>query len=204
MGLFDKITDPFGLDLFGTQAADDANKANEKRYQQALGIWNQLGGQHNILMNRAEGALGRQLDAIRSGFQGARSSLAGQGQATKSDILAREKQNLASTQQSLVSRGLYGSTTLDAANAGIYSDTNREMSAVDQAIAQMMAQLQVGQAGAEAQAHGGMAAFQQSRYSTLADLLGGKIGTIEGRQDVAAPSILSQLGPFAALAAFGG
>lgn len=184
-----------GLDLFGTDAASKANAANSKRYKQALGIWDQLQGQQSNIYNQAQGLLGQSLATIRSGYGAAANSLAGSGTTAKQGILAREKQSTASSQQSLIDRGLYGSTTLDAAQRGISYDASQQMSAVDETIGRMLSELQVGQAQAESGALRGMASFQQQRYQTLADLLGGKVNTITSRQDVAAPGILQQIAP---------
>lgn len=188
-------------DVFGTGAAKAANAANYKRYKQALGIWDQLQGQQSNIYNQAQGLLGQSLATIRSGYGAAANSLAGSGTTAKQGILAREKQSTASSQQSLIDRGLYGSTTLDAAQRGISYDASQQMSAVDETIGRMMSELQVGQTQAESGALKGMAAFQQQRYQSLSDMLGGKIGTITSRQDVAGQSIASQIGPIIAMMA---
>ena len=194
-GLSQGLSDPFG-----TNAANKANAANKKRYQQALGLWGELQGQQGTAYDAAGGYLKQGLGSINKGYGSAYKGLAGAGQTAKTNILQQGKQQLAGSQQSLASRGLYNTTAFDAAQRGIHADTSRALASVDESIGNMLANLQIGQGQAQAGAYGALSGLEQSRYGSLANLYGGKIGTITDRKDIAAPSLLQQAGP--ALGAF--
>lgn len=189
-GMGDALKDPFGFD-----AAKSANQANQRRYGNALNLWDQLIAQQPQAYGAAQGYYKQALGSINKGYNMGRANLATAGQSAKTDINTRGTQQLANSQQSLASRGLYNTTAFDAASRGIHADTSRALASVDESIAGLLANLQVSQGQAQAGAYGAMGQLQQNQFGSLAGLYGGKIGTITQRQDVAGPSLFSQLAP---------
>lgn len=202
MGILDNFTDAF-KDPFGTGAANDANAANAQRYKRAIGLWDQLQGQQQTAYGAAGGYLSHLLPTINKGYGQARQGLQAAGQSAKQGIQDRGQQQIAGTAQSLASRGLYNTTALDAAQRGVHADTSRALASVDESLGQLMSGLSISQSQAQAGAYGALSNFEQQRYGSLADIYRGKIGTISSREDVVAPSLLSQLGPLVG-AAMGG
>jgi hypothetical protein len=143
------ISGPFN-DLFGFSKDKQLNQQNLNKI---LGIYQNLGQQQLGMMGTAIGQGQAAKQAITQGYGNAIAKVAGAGQSAKSDVLANQTGQLAGAQQSLVSRGLGNTTTLDAAGRGIHYDTNRSLAAIDEAIGQMRAGLEVGRgqalAGAE-------------------------------------------------------
>lgn len=183
------LTDPLG-----TGAVNSANSANSDRYRQALGQSHTLEGLLGQQYGVAGGYLQNALKSINTGYSGARASLGTAGQTAKTDILRQGDQQLAGAQQSLTSRGLYNTTAFDAASRGIHADTSRAFSTVDENIASMLANLQVGEGQAQAGAYGALSGLAQGQYGAQANLYQNRINTISSRNDVAAPGILASLG----------
>lgn len=183
-----------GTDPFGSTAARQANAANEQRYRQALGLWNKLGSQQEQAYNRAGGYYSQMLPSINKGYGAAKSNLFSAGNQAKLGIMDRGKQDLAGSQQSLASRGLYNSTAFDAASRGIHADTSRALASVDENLGQLLANLQIGQGQAQAGAYSQLGGFEQSRFASQAGITQGKIGTITGREDKAGGGILGGSG----------
>lgn len=72
---------------------------------------------------------------LESGYNAAGKEIDRVGGTARSDILGREKQQTAAAQQSMISRGLYGTTAYDSAARGIGSDTGRQLNSLSEGLA---------------------------------------------------------------------
>lgn len=124
-------------------------------------------------------ALSRQATSqMLGGFDAAKREASRLGRGAKQGALDRETQQYGRAAQNLANRGL-GSTTISSnLNRGIASDTNRELSAIDEGLAGLFGDLARGRAGVEAQGTANLADLAGQRtdlQSQLAQmrLLGG-------------------------------
>jgi len=92
-------------------------------------------------------AHGRELE----GFRGARGALTQAGAAARQGVLDRGKQNQAALEQSIVSKGLLGTTTGAGAFAGLQDQTSRHLSDIDLQLAQQFADLGLQESGLRGQ-----------------------------------------------------
>lgn len=185
-------------DPFGTGAAKSANAANAKRYSQAIGQTNIWQSQLDPSFNASQNWLLKALGATNRGYGQARTGLQYAGQSAKQGIQDRGAQNLASSQQSLASRGLYNTTAFDAAQRGVHADTSRALASVDENLGSLLANLNIGQAQSQAGIYGGLSGLEQNRFGVLGDIYKTRTNIMASRNDVAAPGWLSQLiGPAA-------
>ena len=110
------------------------------------------------------------LKTIQGGYGQALGTLGQYGASSKQAALDRGTQQTGAAQSSLVGRGLFNTTTLDNAQRGINSDTQRALGAIDQTVAGMRSGLEVGKAGAEAQAYGGLSGLFQNHSAAQTQL----------------------------------
>jgi hypothetical protein len=137
----------FGLEslafggLGGLLGNNSAPKAPAKlaKFMQALQAQN-----YALALQQARGGLA----SINQGYDKAINAAGVGGAQAKRDVLNMQKANLGAASQSAINRGLYNSSTLDTANRGVYSDAMRQMSDVNNALAQNMSNLQMARANA--------------------------------------------------------
>ena len=181
MGLFSKIGSlglgASGSALLGGLGGGGGDPA-KKQYKNIL-------AQHALLQRQNQAsyanALYQQkqgLNAINKGYGAALQTLGTQGNAAKRSIVDRETANTGALKAGLVSSGLSDTTTAANLQRGIYSDTNRDLAGVDEAIAQIKANLQAQQAGAQAGQYGAMAGLFQGQAASNAGLGQSLINTI--------------------------
>lgn len=122
------------------------------------------------------------------GFDAAKREASRLGRTSKQSVMDRETQQLGRAAQTLADRNMGSLTIGQNLNRGIASDTNRELSAIDEGLAGMFGDLAMGRAGAEAagtQALANLAGQRTDLQSQLAQmrLLGGatlgSIGTFD-------------------------
>jgi hypothetical protein len=124
-----------------------AKKKAQKRFNRAL---NQTEAIQGMGLQQQEAFARQATSQTLGGFDTARKEASRLGRGAKRSALDRETQLGARASQSLANRGL-GSTTMGAnLQRGIASDTNREMSSIDEGLAGMFGDLALGRAGAEA------------------------------------------------------
>lgn len=165
--------------LFGGSSGDPG----KKRLKQIEKIYAQLLAQQNQAYGKAEMHQKQTIGALNTGYSNA---LANSGLAAtnaKKNVQQAGQQNLASTTQSLASRGLYNTTALDSARRGVMADTQRQMSGIDAALASLQSQLQVGHGQALAGAQAGLSGFYQQQNAANTGLGLSRIGTLSDVQD---------------------
>lgn len=191
MGLFDSIKDTIlGVDYGGKDKSNILSALGPYEKQ----IYGLYGG--------AQGSLLKALAAINTGYEGR--GLARQGEVGTRNIMDIYKQNVAGTNQNLVSRGLYNTTALEGAQRGVMSDSTRALAELNAALSQQQSQLAIGQGQAQAGIYGEMSGLNQNWAQLLAQLGLGKAGLMSqikyGRQG----GILNDVLKIAAAAAAGG
>ena len=191
-------------DLTGVSAAKSANKANEARFQQALGLWDQAKAAQDATLQKGLFVQEQAVPQLQLGFQKALGEAQAFGHDARQEALNRETQSVADVQQGLAQRGLYNSAIGAQAQRGIQADTNRTLTGIGESVAGLKAGLHTQQGQAVSQAYQDLARFYGLKANLDTALYGGKIGTISERQDVAAPGL--GVGEIAQLAAafFGG
>lgn len=137
--------------LFGTQA--EAAKLNQQNVDKSLGFLS--GVNLNAPFGAGREALMQGRQDLLQGFQQGIAGLGAAGTGAQLDTLARGRESLGMARQSLGQRGLYGSSLIGNAQAGINDQTSRTMAGI---------------AGQTAAAQGGLAA---QRGHALAGLQGG-------------------------------
>ena len=138
-----------------------------------------VGGAHGA----SQAALYHALSAIHRGYSGAQGALNMQGGLATKEILDREKQSLGSSQQSMISRGLYDTSAQDNAQRGITSDTNNALASLNAQLAQLGSNIKISEAQDTAGVYGQLASSDTQYAALLAQLGLGKAGGVEqGRQ----------------------
>jgi hypothetical protein len=177
--------------LFGGSSArkaqKEANRANEARYQQALGLHRESRFLTGSRLKKAGERFAAKRGEVMAGYGQARNELETIGRTARTDLLARERTGLRTGEQSLRRRGLYNTSTVEALRRGSRYDTNRALSALDEHIAGVRSNFLVQQAGAMERLGQGEADFEMNAGQIEAQQIQSMINTITGRQDVASP-----------------
>ena len=160
--------------LFGGGGSDPG----KKQLKQILGIYKQLQSGQSSLYANALQQQKKGLGAITTGFGNAQKAVGNSGYAAKSSILGREKQNLGTLQQGLTSSGLGSTSVTQNLQRGVYSDTNRSLSQVDEQLAQIRSSLFAQQAALEANQYGALAGIFQGQAGAQTGLGQSLIGTL--------------------------
>lgn len=103
-------------------------------------------------------------EAQQAGFDRARTAIGQMGNASRQRILDSQAGAAGNIQQSLASRGLYNTTIFDAANMGLFAQTQRAFSELDQQLIGLQADLEQRAGAADA------AAFANFQNLTLQEL----------------------------------
>lgn len=188
------------------KAAKSAKKAQKKQiksandaYLSALGTVREKGSAG--LTYQKQG-----LKAVQAGNSKASKIAAGLGTSAYNRVLDREQQTKGDLQQRSVNSGLYSTTSLDAANRGVMSDTNRALAEITDSIGGIQTGIAQQGGALESGAYQNLARYLQSQgiseaaiYEALASFLG-------GIQHTPGPSALGGLAGIAKLgiSAFGG
>lgn len=114
-----------------TSKANKANLAQQAQAQQFL--------QANAA--KAEGAHKKGIKAAEQGFSDATKSVGILGQAARRRLLRREKTVAGRADAQMASRGLYHSTAATNLQRGVRADTDLNLAAIDESVAQLHAQV---------------------------------------------------------------
>lgn len=142
----------------------------KKQYAQILAAHDRVANQNKAAYANALYQQKQGLGAIKTGYGGALTALSTAGNAGRQDIVDREMRNTGALKAGLVSSGLGDTTTAANLQRGIYSDTSRNLSAHDAAVAQIRASLMAQQAGAEAGQYGALSGVLQGQAGMNAQL----------------------------------
>lgn len=168
------VTDALGV----TQHGEKDRARSNRRRQQAL--YEQFFRQQGGFYGQAQNQLQKALSGVQSGYGTARANAGLSAQNARQGVMDREKQSMGTLSQSLASRGLGSTTLLDNARRGLSSSTSRELSNIDALLGQVLGQLDIGQAMAEAGARGDLAALFQNQAGANTALGVNQIDTMYG------------------------
>lgn len=158
--------------LLGGSAAKKRAKEQKALWKQSVGLYGDFLNDPNSLLKQGGAQYGAAIDTLKSGFKNAQLNLGMAGNAARQTTLTQGKQAQAGTQQSMISRGLYGTTALDNARMGISSAVSRQLAQIDESIGAQLAGLQTQGAMATAGA-------QQAYGGYLGNAYGAKQNTLE-------------------------
>lgn len=212
------ILGPIGEFIANRRAVDQArasqeaaNRANEERYQQVLGLLGQAqdltAGQFNqtgeVLRGLREGAtnqlnetgqvVARGRDIVRSGFDRARNEVNTLGMSAARDIRDRGTRAAAETTSSLQSRGIGNTSVLDSARRAVHGDTERNLGDLNERMAGLRAGIQERGTLAEAGANRDLASFMLNRTG-IETGLGSELARFMERRTQAETGLLERRG----------
>ena len=158
--------------LFGGSAAKKRAKEQKGLWKQSLSLYGDFLNDPNSLLTQGGAQYGAAIDTLKSGFKDAKLNLGMAGNAARQTTNTQGAQAQAANTQSMMSRGLYGTTALDNARMGISSAVSRQLAQIDESIGAQLAGLQTQGAMATAGA-------QQSYGGYLGNAYGAKQNTLE-------------------------
>lgn len=167
--------------MLGRGAAKEEAKRKEALYKQSVGMYGDFYNDPNSLLNRGERSMRGAMGAINTGFGEAQRYIGGIGSAARRTALTQGARATAGMQQSMASRGLYGTTAYDNASRGISSDISRNLMQIDAQVGQTMASLSTQRAGALASAYQSLGAYQGQAYGQRQNSLENYINLLRDR-----------------------
>lgn len=164
--------------LFGSSAKKKAAAEKRRLHKQAMGIYGDFMKDPNYSPLRGEQMYKDAIGSIQGAFQEAKGNLSMAGTTARQSITTGGARAAAGMQQSMMSRGLFGTTAFDNAQRGISSDVSRNLASVNENVGKMMAGLatQRGMATAQAQQslgqfYGQAASMRQNQVENYINLL---------------------------------
>lgn len=164
--------------LLGSSAQKKAAAEKRRLHKQAMGIYGDFMKDPNYSPLRGEQMYKDAIGSIQGSFQEAKGNLSMAGTTARQSITTGGAQASAGMQQSMMSRGLFGTTAFDNAQRGISSDVSRNLASVNENVGKMMAGLatQRGMATAQAQQnlgqfYGQAASMRQNQVENYINLL---------------------------------
>jgi hypothetical protein len=139
-----------------------AEKADDRYEMSRDALLRQIGNTR-LAYNKSEGLLKGNLAGIGKGYGEAKANLSGFGNAARANAMGLHKQEMAGLSQRLASSGLSGTTVVENAQRGIYSDTSRRLAEIDEQVGSMLANLSINRAGAMSGARSDLANFYAQR-----------------------------------------
>lgn len=156
-----------GASLF---SAFSGGGSNRDPYAELYGAnaLNNIRGEIDSTFARASSLAEQKGQAGIQGAREARRSVDQIGSSSRQDILARGEQTGAAVTQDMARRGLANTTATAGAQRAVASDTSRNLTALDSALADLYADLDLAEGQAEAQMFGDLADVELGRNSALA------------------------------------
>jgi hypothetical protein len=151
--------------ILGGQAKKKQAAEKNQLYKQGLGMYRQFMNDPNYDPLRGAGMFESAIGSIGTGFEEAKGNLSLAGTTARQGLQTRAAQTGSRMQQSMMSRGLYGTTAYDNAQRGISSDLSRSLASVDESIGQMMAGISAQRGMATAQAQQNLGQFYSQAIS---------------------------------------
>ena len=151
--------------LLGSSSAKRRAAEQRRLQEQALGLYGQFMNDPRYSPLRGAAEFKRAVGTIGAGFDQAKQNLSLAGSTARQTLRTEAQQTGARMQQSMMSRGLYGTTAFDNAQRGISSDLSRSLASVDENIGQMMAGLATQRGMATAQAQQNLGQFYSQATS---------------------------------------
>ena len=150
--------------LFGASAKKAQAKQDKALWKQSVKMYGDFLNDPNSYLKQGADQYGAAIGTLNQGFKDARLNLNMAGSAARQTALTQNKQAGAATQQSMISRGLYGTTALDNAQRGLSSDLSRQLSQIDESVGSLLAGLSTQRAGAVAGAQQGYGSYLGQAY----------------------------------------
>lgn len=122
----------------------------------AINLFNKLSLQQQQMMNKSAGFQQLGINALQRGYGQARTAATQAGGQAKQESRDIATQALGGAQNSAVSRGLFNTSTFDAASRGIGSDLMRHLASIDAMTSQQLGNIDMAQAGGLAAGYGQM------------------------------------------------
>jgi hypothetical protein len=151
--------------ILGSSAAKKRAAEQRSLYKQGLGMYQSFMDDPRYSPLRGESAFQNAIGSVTSGFDQAKANLSLAGSTARQGLRTGAAQAGGRMQQSMISRGLYGTTAFDNAQRGISSDLSRSLASVDENIGQMMAGLSTQRGMATAQAQQNLGQFYSQATS---------------------------------------
>jgi hypothetical protein len=151
--------------ILGSSAAKRRAAEQRALYKQGLNMYQGFMNDPNYSPLRGAAEFERAIGSIGAGFGEAKQNLSMAGTTARQTLRTGAQQTGARMQQSMMSRGLYGTTAFDNAQRGISSDLSRSLASVDENIGQMMAGLATQRGMATAQAQQNLGQFYSQATS---------------------------------------
>lgn len=129
-------------------------KQTGPNFSQAINLFNTLSLQQQQMLNKAVAFNQLGINKLSGAFDRARTGVKQSAGVSKQGVREQSTQALAGAQNSAVSRGLYNTSTFDAASRGIGSDLAKHLAWIDSQESNALGQLDTAQAGAEAAGYG--------------------------------------------------
>lgn len=144
----------------------------------SINLFNKLSAQQQQMLNRAVGLQQLGINGLQGGFDKARTAATQAAGAAKQQSRDMATQALGATKNSAIGRGLFNTSTFDAANRGIGSDLMRHLASIDAMTSQQLGALDTAQAGAQAAGYGQMGNLYTQFGQNQAALAGPLFGAI--------------------------
>lgn len=164
--------------ILGSSAKKKAAAEKRRLHNQAMGIYGDFMKDPNYSPLRGEQMYKNAIGSIQGAFREAKGNLSMAGTTARQSITTGGARASAGMQQSMMSRGLFGTTAFDNAQRGISSDVSRNLASVNENVGRMMAGLatQRGMATAQAQQslgqfYGQAASMRQNQVENYINLL---------------------------------
>lgn len=160
-----------GQSLLGYKSSKARAGQDKAAWRQSLDLYGKFLNDPNGYLQQGEGAMRGAIGTLNRGFADAKQQLGMAGNAARQTTVTGGNQAAAGMQQSMISRGLYGTTALDNAQRGISSDVSRRLAQIDEEVGSMFAGLATQRAGAVAGAQQGLGQFFQGAYGQKQNVL---------------------------------
>lgn len=151
--------------ILGSSAAKKRAAEQRALHQQSLQMYKGFMEDPRYSALRGESLFQNAIGSIGAGFQEAKRNLSMASSTARQGLRTGAVQTGARMQQSMMSRGLYGTTAYDNAQRGISSDLSRSLASVDENIGQMMAGLATQRGMATAQVQQNLGQFYSQATS---------------------------------------
>lgn len=170
----------------------------------AINLFNKLSMQQQQMLNKSVGFQQLGINGLQQGFQGARTAATQASGVAKQESRDIATQALGSASNSAVSRGLYNTSTFDAASRGIGADLMRHLASIDAMTSQQLGQIDMSQAGSMAAGYGQMGNLYQQFAQQQNQMGMGLMGIVGQQQQGILGPLLGAAGTYFGLQGMGG
>lgn len=149
-----------GAGLFG---ASSKKRARRRARRRTFGALDKAKGVISRQNAQEEGRLNQAIESIRTGSDAARAQASGLGREQKRQAVEREKQLASQIVARNAASGIADSEA--TVRRSLAQDTNEQLAAVDEQLAQLFVDLDLGEAQAEAAGYNALAGFERRKQA---------------------------------------